>query len=300
MGTGIARFSIASPRLTGYSRYIHWNISLHAMNFIKRIFRIGSAAILIAGIACAHGPVARAESGPLVFAAASLTDALNAVGEAYAATGQVRPVFSFAATSALARQIENGAPADVFISADLQWMDYLQHRGLVDIQSRIDVLANDLVLIVPLHSRLDLVIAKGFPLAEALGDGRLALADPTSVPAGRYAMAALESLGLWSAVEAKVVRADNVRTALAFVARGEAAAGIVYASDAASTDDVVTVGSFPPDSHPPIVYPLAVISGRSTPHIAALVEFISSPIAADIFRNYGFSPVGHPASPRTK
>ena len=225
----------------------------------------------------------------LVFAASSLAEALTEVGEAYAKTGKAKPVFSFAASSAIARQVESGAPASLFVPADEEWMDYLAARSLIVADTRASFLGNTLVLVTPADRPLTVSIGPGFPLAAALGKGKLALADPTSVPAGKYGKAALESLGVWSAVEANVVRGDNVRNALAFVERGEAAAGIVYATDAALTKTVVVVGTFPASSHPPISYPLAVVAGHDTPAARAFRDFLLGPEANAVYRKFGFA-----------
>ncbi len=224
-----------------------------------------------------------------IFAAASLTEALSDVGKAYADAGHEPPVFSFAATSALARQIENGAPAALFISADEEWMDYLAARKLIDAPSRVSVLGNSLVLVVPKGEALDIAIGPQFDLAGALKGRKLSLADPTGVPAGRYAQAALISLGVWKTVEPLVVRADNVRAALTFVERKEAAAGIVYATDAALTDKVAVAGTFPATSHPPISYPLAIIAKNDSADARAFRDFLLSDPAKAIYRKYGFA-----------
>ena len=224
-----------------------------------------------------------------VFAAASLTDVLQQVGEAYtASTGQaVR--FSFAASSALARQIESGAPADVFVSADQDWMDYLQTRQLIQPATRADIVTNTLVLVAAADSKLSLHIAPGFALAAALGStGRLSTGDPASVPAGKYAQAALTQLGAWPGVASRIVAADNVRTALNFVARGEAPLGIVYGSDALAEPKVRVVDVFPASSHPPIRYPAALT--RNAPAGAAgLLRFLQSDAARAIFAKAGFA-----------
>jgi molybdate transport system substrate-binding protein len=225
----------------------------------------------------------------LVFAAASLTETLDAVGEAYAAAGHDRPTFSYAASSALARQIESGAPAALFVSADESWMDYLAARNLIVPPSRVSLLGNSLVLVAPADRPLALAIGPGFPLAATLGPRKLALADPDAVPAGRYAKAALEALGVWPAVEKAVVRAENVRAALTFVERGEVAAGIVYATDAALARKVQVVGSFPADSHPPISYPVAIVAGRDGPAAQAFRAFLLSAPAKAIYRRFGFT-----------
>jgi molybdate transport system substrate-binding protein len=188
----------------------------------------------------------------------------------------------------LAKQIEAGAPADAFFSADLAWVDYLETRGLLKAGSRRDVLGNALVLVAPADRALELRIAPGFDLASALGGGRLAIADPDSVPAGKYARAALTKLGVWSGVRERVVRGENVRAALEYVARGEAPLGIVYRTDAQAEKRVRVVDVFPEDSHPPITYPVA-LTVRARPEAARLVEFLAGETARRIFERYGFS-----------
>lgn len=225
----------------------------------------------------------------IVFAAASLTDALTEASEVYAASGQPKPVLSFAASSALARQIENAAPAGIFFSADEQWMDYLAERALIEPATRISLLGNSLVLIAPKDSPLELDIGLGFPLAEALGDGRLAIADPDHVPVGRYAKAALENLGVWGSLESRLARTEGVRGALALVARGEVPAGIVYKTDVAISDQIRVVATFPSISHPRISYPVALVKGQATPAARAFLDFITSDAALDIFRRHGFT-----------
>lgn len=248
--------------------------------------------LILLAVLCA-GPARAADADKiLVFAAVSLSEALTDVAELYVRTGQPKPVFSFAASSTLARQIENGAPAGIFVSADEQWMDYLTDRGLVAAGTRTPLLGNTLVLVSPTTRPLKLEIGSGFPLgfplAKALGTGKLALADPTSVPAGRYAKAALENLGVWREVEGKVVRAESVRAALVFVERGEVAAGIVYATDAAVAKNATVVGIFPPTSHPEISYPIAAIAGHDTPAARAFRDFMLGDSAKAIYRKYGF------------
>ena len=199
-----------------------------------------------------------------VFAAASLTDSLKAVADAYKARTGVTVTLSFGASSTLARQIDQGAQADIFMSADSDWMDFLQKGGHLAEASRKDLLGNQLVLIAALDSRAAPRIAPHFDLAGALGDGRLALADPASVPAGKYAKAALTSLGVWDSVASKVAPAENVRVALEYVARGEAPFGVVYATDAKIAPSVKVAGIFPEDSHAPITYPVALTKKRGT------------------------------------
>jgi molybdate transport system substrate-binding protein len=252
-----------------------------------------------AGLAGAAGAGrTAAEHAPaqlLVFAAASLSDALDEVGRVFTARTGVRVNASYAASSVLAKQIEAGAPADAFFSADLAWVDYLEQRGLLKRGSRRDVLGNSLVLIAPADSRLRLSIAPGFDLSAALGEGRLATADPDSVPAGQYARAALKKLGVWERVSDRLVRGENVRAALAYVARGEAPLGIVYQTDAQAEKRVRVVGVFPADTHPPIIYPVA-LTVRARPEAARFADFLSSDTARQIFTRYGFT--APPSAPR--
>jgi molybdate transport system substrate-binding protein len=247
--------------------------------------------LCLAGIASSWG--AAAEKPPItVFAAASLTNVLQDLGDAFSKETSVPVRFSFAASSALARQIENGAPADVFFSADLEWMDYLQTRHLIEADSRHDVLANRLVLIAPATSLVKLTIQPHFALAATLGKGRLATGDPDSVPAGRYARQALTALGVWNEVQDKIVRADSVRSALAFVDRGEAPLGIVYETDALIDKNVRVVDVFPADSHLPIVYPIALTGAGKTAEskmdAAKFVAFVRGPAGDAAFKAYGF------------
>jgi molybdate transport system substrate-binding protein len=229
----------------------------------------------------------------VVFAAASLTEALDAVDGAFTAQTHIPVKASYAASSVLAKQIEAGAPADVFFAADREWMDHAEQHAALRAGTRRDVLGNDLVLIAPADSALQLTIAPGFALAAALGNGRLACADPDSVPAGLYARAALTKLRVWEAVQARLARAENVRAALAYVARGETPLGIVYGTDAQAEKRVRVVGVFPEDTHPPIVYP-AALTGTAQPQAQAYLEFLSGPAAQEIFRHYGFSSAGAP------
>jgi molybdate transport system substrate-binding protein len=226
----------------------------------------------------------------LVFAAASLKDALDAAVAAY--PGDAEIAATYASSSTLARQIEQGAPADVFISANPEWMDYLAERGLIRAGTRADLLGNGLVLVAPIASELTLEIAPGFDLAGALDGGRLAMGDPDHVPAGIYGQAALQTLGVWPSVAARVARADNVRAALALVARGEAPLGIVYSSDAVAAASVRVVGVFPPDSHPPIIYPVAVMADSKHAAAGGFVDFLKSKSAARAFERFGFSVLG--------
>jgi molybdate transport system substrate-binding protein len=234
------------------------------------------------------GPAARAQE-LTVFAAASLTDAMRDVAGAWEKAGHKPLRQSFSASSTLARQIEQGAPANLFASADEKWMDYLATRGLIASDTRADILGNDLVLIVPANRAKHVTIGRGFDLVALLGpDGRLATGDPAHVPAGIYAQQALTRLGVWSAVEPRLARTEDVRGALQLVERGEAPAGIVYATDAAVSSGVAIAGTFPADSHDPITYPFAVVKGGDTPEARALLAFLRGPEAEAIFTRRGF------------
>lgn len=227
-----------------------------------------------------------------VFAAASLTDALQAVGKAYTARTGVPVRFSFASSSLLARQIESGAKADMFVSADLAWMDHAQKAGRIDAGSRRTLLRGRLALIAPADSRVTVHIAPRFPLAQALGaNGRLAVGDPAYVPAGIYAQTALTRLGVWPSIQTRLARADNVRVALSYVARHEAPLGIVYETDARAEPGVRIVGIFPEASHPPIDYPAALVRGAA-PAARGFAAYLQSPAAKATFRRYGFRTFG--------
>jgi molybdate transport system substrate-binding protein len=228
-----------------------------------------------------------------VFGAASLSNVLQDLGDAFTKTSSIPVKFSFAASSTLARQIESGAPADVFFSADLDWMDYLQKRNLIQPQTRRDVVGNRLVLIAPADSMVKLKIEPNFPIAAALGEHRLATGDPDSVPVGRYAQGALTKLKVWKDVSDRLIRADSVRSALAFVDRGEAPLGIVYETDALIDKNVRVVDVFPDNSHLPIVYPVALTSGAKA-DAAKFVAYICGPAGDAAFKAYGFLPLHQP------
>ncbi len=224
----------------------------------------------------------------LIFAASSLTNVLQDVGAAYTKeTGQAVK-FSFASSAVVARQIEAGARADVFFSADVEWMDYLEARNLIDRKSRSNVLSNRLALIAPADSKVELKIAPNFPLLGALGTGRLSTGDPDYVPVGRYAKSALTTLGVWNEVADRIVRADNVRAALVFVARGEAPLGIVYETDAKADNKVRIVDLFPTNLHLPIVYPVAA-TAAAKPGAQRFVNYVRDTSAHVIFVRYGFT-----------
>ncbi len=232
--------------------------------------------------------LAEAPRAPLVLAAASLQESLNEGADRWAALGHPRPVLSFAATSALARQVLAGAPADLFIAADEQWMDVLARQGLLRPATRANLAGNRLVLIAPQSSPVRLAIRPGFPLLATLGAGRLAMADPDVVPAGTYGRQALSALGVWPAVAPRVVRAENVRAALALVARGEAALGVVYATDALAEPRVRVVGMFAGTTHAPIRYQLGVLASAKTPDAEAFRRFLLSGAMRGILRAHGF------------
>jgi molybdate transport system substrate-binding protein len=224
-----------------------------------------------------------------VFAAASLTDAMKDVGALWVKAGHPALSLSFAASSTLARQIEQGAPANVFASADEKWMDYLVGKKLIAADTRQDLLGNDLVLVVPADKPQHVAIGPGFDLAKLLGpNGRLAVGDPAHVPAGIYAEQALRKLGLWDSVSPHLARADDVRSALLLVERGEAPAGIVYGTDAAVSKGVMVAGVFPANTHDPVSYPFAVVKAGDTPEARALLTFLAGPEARAVFVARGF------------
>jgi molybdate transport system substrate-binding protein len=234
---------------------------------------------------------ARAQAGGLViFAAASLKNALDEIAAGWAKdAGKPMPRISYAASSALAKQIEQGAPADLFISADLDWMDYVARKDLIKPDTRVNLLGNKIVLIAPKDSKTVVEIKQGFNLAKALAGGRLAMANVDAVPAGKYGKAALEKLGAWDGVKDKVAQAENVRAALLLVARGEAPFGIVYATDAVAEPNVKIVGSFPEDSHPPIVYPAAVNKDAKSADAKPFLDHLKTIQARPAFEKQGFT-----------
>ena len=256
------------------------------------------AAIMVAATWSQPKFVAAAEPGPTVFAAASMKTALDEVLVRWKAENGKTATASYAASSALAKQIEQGAPADLFVSADIPWMDWLDQRGLIDPSTRVDLLGNELVLVTAAATPETFPIASDTPLAAKLGDGRIATGDVASVPVGKYAKAALEKLGLWQSLHDRIAGTENVRAALALVARGEARYGIVYATDAKSEPKVMVVGTFPPDSHPPIVYPVAIVKGSTNPDTAALMSFLKGEEAASVFHAQGFTVIGPPSPSR--
>ena len=238
-------------------------------------------------------PVAQAAQRVTVFAAASLKNALDEVSAAWTAAAGKEAAIAYAGSAALARQIEAGAPADIFIPADRDWMDYLRARNLIVPGSEVKLLGNRLVLIVPADDGVAVEIAQGFDLAGLLGGGKLAMGDVKAVPAGKYGKAALENLGVWAAVETNVAQAENVRAALKLVATGEAAAGIVYETDALAEPKVKLAGVFPASSHPEIVYPAALTVVSQNPDAAAFLAFLQSATAREIFARHGFPVFTH-------
>jgi molybdate transport system substrate-binding protein len=236
------------------------------------------------------GNAPEAQNGKvLVFAAASLKTALDEINAQWQERTGKRAAVSYAASSALAKQIEQGAPADIFISADLDWMEYLAERKLIRPDTRSDLLSNRLVLIAPKGTNLRVEIKQGFPLASLLGQDHLALANTDAVPAGKYAKAALNALGVWEQVKGRIAQAENVRAALLLVSRGEAPLGIVYESDVVSDPSVVTVGTFPEATHPRIIYPIALTSGSTSPDAGGFLDELKSPQARTIFEKQGFT-----------
>ena len=243
---------------------------------------------LAIGIAIVPLQASAAGKGPVVFAAASLKDALDAVNADWQKASGKQATISYAASSALAKQIEQGAPADLFISADEDWMDYLATRKLIKPDTRFDLLGNRLVLIVPNDSKLAATIASSFPLASLLGDGRLAMADTQAVPAGKYGKAALEKLGVWDGVKDKLAQAENVRAALQLVSRGETPLGIVYATDAKADPNVKVLDVFPESTHPPILYPAAEVAASTNSDAPTFLAYLKSPAAQSVFEAQGF------------
>jgi molybdate transport system substrate-binding protein len=248
-------------------------------------------ALLALFAALAAAPQRAAADDTLtVFAAASMRNALDDVNKAFTGKTGVKVTASYAASSALAKQIAQGAPADVYLSANIKWMDFLAGKKLLTPGTRINLLGNRLVLIAPKDSKLEHVkIEKGFDIAKLAGDGRIAVADTRAVPAGLYAKAALTALGAWKAAAPKLAQAENVRATLAYVARGETPLGIVYATDAQIEPKVKVIGTFPAGSHPPITYPVAVMAASKNAHDAAYLRFLQTPAAKAIFERDGFS-----------
>jgi molybdate transport system substrate-binding protein len=234
--------------------------------------------------------IAQAQNNVVIFAAASLKNALDEIAATWSKdTGKPAPKISYAASSALAKQLEQGAPADMFISADLDWMDYVQAKNLIKPDSRFNLLGNKIVFIAPKDSKVTTLAIKGSDLTAALAGGKLSMANVDSVPAGKYGKAALEKLGAWAGVKDSIAQAENVRAALLLVGRGEAPLGIVYSTDAASEPNVKIVATFPEDSHPPIIYPAALTKDSSNADAKSFLDFLRSAKARAAFEKQGFS-----------
>jgi molybdate transport system substrate-binding protein len=252
-----------------------------------------SAKVLMVGLLFAvfalNGGASAQARDVVVFAAASLKNALDDAGAAWMRDTGRRVVVSYAASNALAKQIEAGAPADLFFSADLDWMDYLASKSLIRPESRVGLLGNSLVLVAPKGSTIQVVLEPGIDLASILGSGRLAMGHVGAVPAGKYGKAALEHLGAWEGVKDRIAQADNVRAALLLVSRGEAPLGIVYRTDAVSDPNVTIAATFSTGSHPPIVYPVALTRASMNPDAASFLEFLRSVQAKPLFENQGFT-----------
>lgn len=250
---------------------------------------VGLCALLAA---CGTHTERQAEKGPVVLAAASLQESMEAAADDWAEYGHPRPILSFAGSSALARQIDSGAPGDLFVSADKDWMDDVAKSGHIKPATRRTLLGNSIVLIGPAGSgNADAnVLENSDQFLAALGGGRLAMADPDAVPAGKYGKAALESLSLWDRVQGKVASAENVRAAMALVERGQAPLGIVYATDAAASDKVRVLATFPDSSHPPILYPAAILATSSNADAEGFLDYLASERGQSVFKRFGFTP----------
>jgi molybdate transport system substrate-binding protein len=258
------------------------------MLFATRRAVMGLAACAVIGLSLLPCLTQADDKGPVVFAAASLKEAIDTADAVWAKESGKTPVSSYAGSSALAKQIEQGAPADIFISADEDWMDYLADLKLIKTDTRFDLLGNTLVLIAPKDSKIEGKIAEGFPLAALLGDGHLAMANTDSVPAGKYGKAALTKLGVWDQVKDKIAQADNVRAALKLVSTGEAPLGIVYGTDARSDPNVKVIDTFPEGTHPPIIYPIAIVASSTNADAPSLLAYLKSSAAQSVFKDQGF------------
>jgi molybdate transport system substrate-binding protein len=256
-------------------------------SWLAGLLGLAVTATLVAGPPL---PAAQAQGGDLVvFAAASLKNALDAVNAQWQRETGKKALISYGASSTLAKQIEQGAPAQMFISADLDWMEYLAQKNLIKPETRSNLLGNRIVLIAHKDKAQSIDIKPGFDLAKALGDGRLSMANVDSVPAGKYGKAALEKLGVWNSVSGKLAQAENVRAALLLVSRGEAPLGIVYQTDAAADSNVKIIGTFPEDTHPPIIYPVALTATANLSDAMPFLDYIKSAKAKPLFEAQGFT-----------
>ncbi len=261
---------------------------------MDRVAGLLAAFVILCGAAAA--PAAAEDRTLTVFAAASMKNALDDLDTAFTARTGIKVNASYAASSQLAKQIEQGAPADIFVSADAEWMDYAAAKKTIDESTRVNLLGNSIVLIAPKDSTIgDVTIGQGFDLARLAGNGRIATGDVKAVPVGKYAEAALQKLGAWQAAEPKFAMAESVRTALTLVARGEAALGIVYSTDARVEPGVKIVGTFPTDSHPPIVYPVAA-TATAKPAASEYLDYLHSSAAKAVLEKYGFTYLLKPTS----
>jgi molybdate transport system substrate-binding protein len=261
---------------------------------MSRLAGIFAAVVLLWG--SASSPATAEDKTLTVFAAASMKNALDDIDTAFAAKTGIKVSASYAASSTLAKQIEQGAPADIFVSADTDWMDYAVSKKNIDEATRVNLLGNSIVLIAPKDSKIDNVtIGQGFDLAKLVGDGKIATGDVKSVPVGKYAKAALEKLGAWQAAEPKFAMAESVRAALLLVARGEAVLGIVYSTDAKVEPGVKIVGTFPADSHPAIIYPVAA-TATAKPEAKEYLNYLHSAAAKAVLEKYGFTYLVKPTS----
>ncbi|MGX5733525.1 molybdate ABC transporter substrate-binding protein [Bosea thiooxidans] len=264
---------------------------------IKRRTLLGMGLALAVSLAPAFDAAQAQTKDLVIFAAASMKNALDeAAANWVKETGKPAPKISYAASNTLAKQIENGAPADLFVSADLDWMDYVAGKNLIRPESRVSLLSNRIVLIAGKDSTARLELKPSADLSAALGSGRLAMGNVDSVPAGKYGKAALEKLGSWDKLKDKIAQAESVRAALLLVSRGEAPLGIVYATDAAADPQVKVVATFPEDSHPPIVYPVAMIKDSANPDAQAFLTYLRSPSAKPVFEKQGFMVLNKPAT----
>jgi molybdate transport system substrate-binding protein len=261
---------------------------------MHRLAGLFAALVILYG--STHSPALARDKSLTVFAAASMKNALDDIDAAFTARTGIRIVASYAASSTLAKQIEQGAPADIFLSADTDWMDYATAKKTINEPTRVNLLGNSIVLIAPKDSKIaSVTIGPGFDLAKLAGDGKIATGDVKAVPVGKYAKAALQKLGAWQAAEPKFAMAESVRAALTLVARGEAALGIVYSTDAKVEPGVKIVGTFPADSHPAIIYPVAA-TATAKAEAADYLGFLRSSAAKAILEKYGFTVLIRPTS----
>jgi molybdate transport system substrate-binding protein len=288
-----ARAASIGTAVPAKSKSLQHGLAPRRTAMLRRAFSLSTLAFVVTLAAL---PVRAQDVTLTVFAAASMKNAVDDINAAFTKANGIKVVSSYAASSALAKQIEAGAPADLFASADLEWMDYVAGKKLIRDDTRVNLLGNRLVLIAPKDSKIDNVtIGQGFDLAKLAGDGRITTGDVRAVPVGKYAKAALEKLGAWAAAEPKFAMAENVRAALLLVSRGEAALGIVYETDAKVDPGVKIVGHFPEDSHPAITYPVA-LTANAKPEAAKYLAFMRSNAAKAIFEKYGFTFLIKPVS----